>query len=229
MRKVLIIEDDKIWLETLTVSLEAENFKVISATDGEEGFKLACQEKVDLILLDFILPSLNGLEICRRLRAKGVSTPIIMLTGEKKEEIDKILGLELGADDYLIKPFGMKELVARINAVLRRSRPEIPEAERPSPRTDTLQLPLKELTRGTTFAGRFEVVEELGEGGMGKVYKVIDIRIEETVALKLLRPEVVADQKIIERFRNELKFARKISRGMFAGCMTSMKRKGLIT
>ena len=211
MRKVLIIEDDKIWLETLTASLEAENFKVISATDGLEGLNLASQEKVDLILIDFILPSLNGLEICQRLRTRGISTPIIMLTGEKKEEIDKILGLELGADDYLVKPFGMKELIARINAVLRRSRPHIPEAERPSPRTDTLQLPLKELTRGTTFAGRFEVIEELGEGGMGKVYKVIDIKIEETVALKLLRPEVAADKKIIERFRNELKFARKIS------------------
>ena len=97
MRKVLIIEDDKIWLETLTASLEAENFKVISATDGLEGLNLASQEKVDLILLDFILPSLNGLEICKRLRTKGISTPIIMLTGEKKEEIDKILGLELGA------------------------------------------------------------------------------------------------------------------------------------
>jgi serine/threonine protein kinase/DNA-binding NarL/FixJ family response regulator/Tfp pilus assembly protein PilF len=211
MRKVLIIEDDKIWLETLTASLEAENFKVISASDGLEGFNLASQEKVDLILLDFMLPSLSGLEICRRLRAKGVATPIIMLTGEKKEEVDKILGLELGADDYLIKPFGMKELVARINAVLRRSGPQIPEAMKPFPRTDTLHWPLNELTRGTTFAGRFEVIEELGEGGMGKVYKVIDIRIKETVALKLLRPEIAADQKIIERFRNELKFARKIS------------------
>jgi serine/threonine protein kinase/CheY-like chemotaxis protein/Tfp pilus assembly protein PilF len=211
MKKVLVIEDDKSWLATLTASLEAENFKVISAMDGLEGFNLASQGKMDLILLDFMLPSLNGLEICRRLRTRGISTPIIMLTGERKEEVDKILGLELGADDYLIKPFGMKELIARINAVLRRSAPQIPEAVRPSPSTGTLPLPLRELTRGTTFAGRFEVVEELGEGGMGKVYKVIDIRIKETVALKLLRPEIAADKKIIERFQNELKFARKIS------------------
>ncbi len=211
MRKVLIIEDDKIWLETLTAFLEAENFEVISATDGEEGYQLACNEKVDLILLDFILPSLNGLEICRRLRTRGVSTPIIILTGEKKEEVDKISALELGADDYLIKPFGMKELVARINAVLRRSKPEIPQAQRLSPRTETLRPRLKELTRGSIFAGRYEVVEELGEGGMGKVYKVIDKKIDEVVALKLLRPEIAADLQTIERFRNELKFARKIS------------------
>ena len=211
MKKVLVIEDDKIWLKTLTVSLEAENIKVISAIDGEEGLRLASQEKVDLILLDFILPSLSGLEVCQRLRTRGISTPIVMVSGEKKEEIDKIIGLELGADDYLVKPFGIKELVARMNAVLRRSRPQIPEPAKPSLRTHTLHMPLKELTRGMTFAGRFEVVEELGEGGMGKVYKVIDIKIEETVALKLLRPEIAADQEIIERFRNELKFARKIS------------------
>jgi len=129
MKKILIIEDDKALLETLTSSLETENFKVISATDGEKGFQLGCQEKVDLIILDLVLPSLTGMEICRELRTKGVMTPIIMLTGEKKEEIDKVLGLELGADDYLLKPFGTKELLARIRAVLRRSKPEAPEVE----------------------------------------------------------------------------------------------------
>lgn len=129
MKKILIIEDDKALLETLITSLESENFKVISATDGEEGFRFACQEKIDLIITDFVLPSLTGLEICRQLRAKGIITPIIMLTGEKKEEIDKVLGLELGADDYIIKPFGQKELLARIKAVLRRIKPEVTEIE----------------------------------------------------------------------------------------------------
>lgn len=129
MRKILIVEDDKVLLETLTTSLVSENFKILSATDGEKGFQLACQEKIDLIILDLVLPSLSGMEICKELRAKGVMTPIIMLTGEKKEEIDKVLGLELGADDYLLKPFGRKELLARIRAVLRRSRPEAPEVE----------------------------------------------------------------------------------------------------
>lgn len=129
MKKILIIEDDKAFLETLTSSLETENFKIVSATDGEKGFQLACQEKVDLIILDLVLPSLSGIDICQKLREKGIMYPIIMLSGKKKEEIDKVLGLELGADDYLIKPFGTKELLARIRAVLRRSKPEAPEIE----------------------------------------------------------------------------------------------------
>jgi len=129
MKKILIVEDDKAFLETLTSSLTTENFKVVSATDGEKGFQLACQEKVDLIILDLVLPSLSGIEICQKVREKGILTPIIMLSGKKKEEIDKVLGLELGADDYLLKPFGTKELLARIRAVLRRSKPEAPEVE----------------------------------------------------------------------------------------------------
>ena len=129
MKKILIIDDDKVLLETLKVYLETESFKVITAADGEKGFQLASQETIDLIILDFLLPSLNGLEVCKRLRAKKIKTPIIMLTGEKKEEIDKVLGLEFGADDYIIKPFGTKELLARIRAVLRRSKPEAPEVE----------------------------------------------------------------------------------------------------
>ncbi|NIM90055.1 MAG: response regulator [Candidatus Aminicenantes bacterium] len=129
MKKILVVEDDKALLETLTTSLTSESFKILSATDGEKGFQLACQEEIDLIILDLVLPSLSGMDICRELRAKGIMTPIIMLTGEKKEEIDKVLGLELGADDYLLKPFGTKELLARIRAVLRRSKPEAPEVE----------------------------------------------------------------------------------------------------
>jgi len=129
MKKILVIEDDQSLLETLTSLLEAENFKVISAMDGEEGFQLASREKIDLIILDVGLPSLGGLEVCKGLRAKNVITPIIMLTGEKKEEIDKVLGLEFGADDYMIKPFGAKELLARIKAVLRRFQPDAGEIE----------------------------------------------------------------------------------------------------
>jgi len=129
MKKILIIEDDEALLKTLTTSLEIENFKVISSTDGEKGLQLACQEKIDLIVLDVVLPSLSGTEICQSLRTKGRMTPIIMLTGQKKEEIDRVLGLELGADDYITKPFGIKELIARIKAVLRRTIPEAVELE----------------------------------------------------------------------------------------------------
>jgi len=129
MKKILIIEDDEALLNTLTTALEMENFKVISATDGEKGFRLACEEKVDLMALDWVLPSLSGLEICQRLRAKSMMTPIIILSGKKKEEIDKVLGLELGADDYITKPFGTKEFIARVRAVLRRSEPEALEVK----------------------------------------------------------------------------------------------------
>ncbi len=129
MKKILIIEDDEGLVSTLTTSLEMENFEVISATDGEEGFRLACEERVDLMVIDWVLPSLSGLEICRRLREKEMTTPIIMLSGKKKEEIDRVLGLELGADDYIIKPFGAKEFIARVKALLRRAKPEVPEIE----------------------------------------------------------------------------------------------------
>lgn len=129
MKRILIVEDDKSLREALTAFLKAENFEVISASDGEEGFRLASQQKMDLILLDLGLPLMGGLDVCKFLREKRIMTPIIMLTGEKKEEVDKVLGLEFGADDYVTKPFGMKELLARVKAVLRRFRPEAAEME----------------------------------------------------------------------------------------------------
>lgn len=121
MKKILIIEDDLAFSQTLETALQAENYHVLSASGGKIGYELASQENVDLILLDLKLPEMNGFEICKSLRASGDTTPIIFLTGEKKEEIDKVLGLELGGDDYMTKPFGMRELLARIKAVLRRT------------------------------------------------------------------------------------------------------------
>jgi len=129
MKRILIVEDDRSLREALTAFLKVENFEVISASDGEEGFRIANQEKMDLIILDLGLPLMGGLDVCKGLREKRIMTPIIMLTGEKKEEIDKVLGLEFGADDYIIKPFGMKELLARVKAVLRRFKPEALEIE----------------------------------------------------------------------------------------------------
>jgi DNA-binding response OmpR family regulator len=129
MMKILVIEDDQALCQTLKTALEVENYKVLSASDGGEGYKLATQENFDLILLDLKLPEMDGFEVCKNLRLKGDRTPIIFLTGEKKEEIDKVLGLELGGDDYMTKPFGTRELVARIKAVLRRARPEREELD----------------------------------------------------------------------------------------------------
>ncbi len=211
MKKILIVEDDLALLETLKTFLETENFKVFTSDDGEKGLQLALKEKIDLIVLDVNLPSLSGFEVCRKIRAKGFTTPVIMLSGEKRDELDKASGLDIGADDYLVKPFGTKELLARIRAVLRRSGHKVEETGEYYSRTETLEIPLHALPRGSTFAGRYEIVEELGRGGMGRVYRATDKKVGEEVAIKLLNPSIAADKKTLERFRNELKFARKIA------------------
>ena len=124
MKKILLIEDDKILRQTLSLAMKEEQFDVTATGDGQDGLKLALEGGFDLIALDMVLPGLGGLEICRQVREMKIGTPIIMISGKKKDEIDKVLGLELGADDYLTKPFGPRELLARIKAVLRRSEPK---------------------------------------------------------------------------------------------------------
>jgi two-component system, OmpR family, alkaline phosphatase synthesis response regulator PhoP len=118
--KVLLIEDEEGLILTLTDRLRSENFDVEIATDGESGLTAALAESFDLIILDVMLPKKNGFDVCRDLRRKENNAPILMLTA-KGETIDKVLGLKLGADDYLTKPFEIAELLARIEALLRRS------------------------------------------------------------------------------------------------------------
>ncbi len=120
MKKILVIEDDPAILQGLELSLKDEHFIVSIAEDGEKGFNLARKNNYDLIILDLMLPKKNGMEVCSLLRAEKVQTPIIILTS-KKDEIDKIIGLETGADDYVTKPFSTRELLARIKAVIRRN------------------------------------------------------------------------------------------------------------
>lgn len=120
--KILLIEDEEGLVMTLTDRLTSEGFEVESASDGDEGFAKASSEDFDLIVLDVMLPGRSGLDVCRDLRAASVDTPILMLTA-RGETIDKVLGLKLGADDYLTKPFEVVELLARIEALLRRRRP----------------------------------------------------------------------------------------------------------
>jgi len=117
---ILLVEDEKGLILTLTDRLKSEGFEVESAADGEKGLELACSRNFDLIILDIMLPKKNGYDVCRDLRQKGINTPILMLTA-KGETIDKVLGLKLGADDYLTKPFEVIELLARVEALLRRS------------------------------------------------------------------------------------------------------------
>ena len=120
MMKILIIEDERPLAEAVEFSLEKEGYEVDIALDGESGWERCESGAYDLILLDLMLPGMDGMEICRRIRQQGV-TPVIMLTA-KDSDVDKILGLEMGADDYVTKPFNMRELVARIKAVLRRAK-----------------------------------------------------------------------------------------------------------
>jgi DNA-binding response OmpR family regulator len=119
-RRVLLIEDEPGLVLTLTDRLRSEGFEVAAATDGMSGRDRACGEPWDLILLDVMLPGMSGFDVCREIRQKGVLTPVIMLTA-RGQEIDKVLGLELGADDYITKPFSVRELLSRVKAVLRRS------------------------------------------------------------------------------------------------------------
>lgn len=118
--RVLLVEDEQGLIITLTDRLESEGFEVDSASDGKVGFEKAIAGKYDLIILDVMLPKKNGYDVCRDLRGSGIETPILMLTA-KGETIDKVLGLKLGADDYLTKPFEVIELLARVEALLRRA------------------------------------------------------------------------------------------------------------
>lgn len=119
MKTILIVEDDSSILKGLKENLELEHFKVLTESDGAKGFQSAVNNNPDLIILDVMLPSKNGFDVCRDIRGKNMNTPVIMLTG-KSTESDKVLGLELGADDYITKPFSIRELIARVNALLRR-------------------------------------------------------------------------------------------------------------
>ena len=119
MEKILVVEDEPDMVMGLKDNLEYEGYTVVTAADGVEGLEMATKELPDLIVLDLMLPKKDGYDVCKELRAKGVDTPIIMLTA-KSQELDKVLGLELGADDYVTKPFSIREVLARIKAVLRR-------------------------------------------------------------------------------------------------------------
>ena len=131
MARILIVEDEDSILMALEDDLSLEGYSVTGERNGARALEKAREGGFDLIILDLMLPGLDGLEVCKRLRAEGDSTPILMLTA-KSQEVDKVLGLELGADDYVTKPFSPRELQARVKALLRRGRPENPSVERVS-------------------------------------------------------------------------------------------------
>ena len=119
-KTVLIVEDEKNIVDILRFNLQRENYQTCEAYDGEDGLRKARAENPDLILLDVMLPKMNGFDVCKTLRAEGNNVPVIILTA-REEESDKVLGLEIGADDYITKPFSMRELIARVGANIRRT------------------------------------------------------------------------------------------------------------
>jgi DNA-binding response OmpR family regulator len=121
MTRILVVEDDPAILRGLSDNLTLESYEVLTAPDGATADRLVGEARPDLIVLDLMLPKLSGYELCRKLRSEGVTTPILMLTA-RGEEADRVLGLDLGADDYVTKPFSIRELLARIRALLRRTR-----------------------------------------------------------------------------------------------------------
>ena len=128
MAKVLIIEDEPNMVLGLKDSCEYEGYEVAVARNGKEGLEKATTEKPDIILLDVMLPLMSGIDVCRTLRTRGIETPILMLTA-RSQEMDKVVGLEVGADDYVTKPFSIKELLARIRAHLRRATKQVVDIE----------------------------------------------------------------------------------------------------
>jgi DNA-binding response OmpR family regulator len=131
MAKILIVEDEPNMVAGLRDNFEYEGYEVISAPDGLAGLERALNEAPDLVILDVMMPRMSGLEVCKQLKAKRPSLPIIMLTA-RGQEMDKVVGLELGADDYVTKPFSIRELLARVKAVLRRVRIDPKEQDRHS-------------------------------------------------------------------------------------------------
>ena len=123
-KTILIVEDEQNIVDILYFNLSREGYQTLEALDGPTGLQLALEQNPDLILLDLMLPGMDGFEVCRRVRESGSSTPILMLTA-REEEADKVLGLELGADDYITKPFSLRELLARVKANIRRVRVSI--------------------------------------------------------------------------------------------------------
>ncbi len=119
-KKILVVDDESSIVTLLQYNLEQAGYTVVTASDGMEGFNAVLESKPDLIVLDLMLPKMDGMEVCKALRLQKINTPIIMLTA-KDDEFDKVLGLELGADDYMTKPFSPREVTARVKAVLRRS------------------------------------------------------------------------------------------------------------
>lgn len=137
--RILVVDDEEFILTLIEFNLQQAGFEVITAMDGEMALQKATTERPDLIILDLMLPKMDGMEVCKELRLQRVMTPILMLTA-KDDEFDKVLGLELGADDYMTKPFSPREVVARVKAILRRTKLQQEEQVAEAPDEDSILI-----------------------------------------------------------------------------------------
>jgi DNA-binding response OmpR family regulator len=187
MNKVLVVDDDINLLDTLKYNLIKDGYNVIQAEDGIQALEVARQEKPDLILLDVMLPGIDGLEVCRILR-KEMAVPILMLTA-KTAEIDKVVGLELGADDYITKPFSIRELMARIRAMFRRSQWQ-----------EEQKLPTESTARSVLKANSLEV-DVVGHRVLrrGKVLKLSPKEFDLLSFLMRHRSQVFNREQLVEK------------------------------
>lgn len=183
-RTILVIEDEQNINDILTFSLNKEGYKTLSALDGIKGLEMALTENPDLILLDVMLPGLDGWEVCKKVRESS-QVPIIMLTA-REDEVDKVLGLELGADDYITKPYSMRELAARVKANIRRSSVQVAQEVEPE-------------NRSTIISGDLSINVERYE--VSKNGKIIDITLREFELLKFLATQpdkIYSREKLLE-------------------------------
>lgn len=183
-RTILVIEDEQNINDILTFSLNKEGYKTLSALDGIKGLEMALTENPDLILLDVMLPGLDGWEVCKKVRESS-QVPIIMLTA-REDEVDKVLGLELGADDYITKPYSMRELAARVKANIRRSSVQVTQEVEPE-------------NRSTIISGDLSINVERYE--VSKNGKIIDITLREFELLKFLATQpdkIYSREKLLE-------------------------------
>jgi DNA-binding response OmpR family regulator len=184
--RILVVEDDEAIMTTLRDDLAYEGYRVSLARDGRQGLESAIDGSFDLIILDVLLPRMNGFEVCKRLRDAGVATPILLLTAARTQETDKVTGFELGADDYVTKPFGARELMARIKALLRRA-----------------SVPKDAPGGGAAFG---DVRMDIGSREVSKAGRVVHLTPLEFDLLRLLierRGQVVTRDEILDRVWDE--------------------------
>ncbi len=218
MTRVLVVEDQRKHLESLQRGLEAQGYEVIAASTGEEGFAQATTKGVDAIVLDLMLPGRDGLEVLRDLRVRGFATPILILTAKDTVE-DKVLGLDSGANDYLVKPFAFAELLARLRALLRR---DIPERELIL-RADNLEMDLlaRRVVRGGValdLTGReYELLEYL-------LRRKNEIVTRDMIALDVWRETTGAMTRIIDVYINSLR--KKVERPGWVSLIQTVRGVG---